>query len=176
MNSGGFPCMQSQQTSTTDRNCYNVQIVQLQRSHPYPSASMLTTQSSIRRAYSPTKKGSFWDSKDFFDLWILMLILFRFQSDTLSRFLLTPVTWELQWSSSSLWLFPIKSFHVHPQLSLFSVPCFICMPYSTSFLACGENRPSNHLWWKITTKVDISQNVAIFLWDYTRLEFDKLLI
>jgi len=25
------------------------------------------------------------------------------------------------------------------------------MHYPTSFLACGEDRPSNHLWWKITT-------------------------
>ena len=54
-------------TVTTDRH---VRIVWLWESHPYPSASMPTAQSSINRPPSPTKKG------------ILILIL-----DTPSKFL-----------------------------------------------------------------------------------------
>ena len=62
MNSDGFSCMQSQQTSTTNRGRYNVQIVQLRKSRPYPSTSMPTAQSSISRPSTPTKKGDYSDS------------------------------------------------------------------------------------------------------------------
>ena len=51
--------------------------------------------------------------------------------------------------------FSIKGIRLKSYVSLFSMLCFIYVDYSTSFLACVEDRSFNHLWQKITTRHDL---------------------
>ena len=103
---------------------------------PAPYVTIPIAQSSISKVGPPTKKMIRFDPKT-----LDKHSSFRFHNPCKSRIIVKLFSLPM--------FFPVKNFHVKSCvcLSLFCIVfCSRAIPLTTTSIACGEDRPSNHLW------------------------------